>query len=79
MLEREGKKLETYSKDNKAYMNMLNRLYTASKEGNFTTSNNYVYHPMIWVSLVLCYPHGQKSQAVGASLFSVVNNTPDRG
>ena len=32
-LEREGKKPENYSKDNKAFMNMLNRLYTATKEG----------------------------------------------
>ena len=42
MLEREGKKPETYSKDNKAYMNMLNRLYTASKEGKFETANKYI-------------------------------------
>ena len=33
MLERQGKKLENYSKDQKAYMNMLNRLHTAAKEG----------------------------------------------
>ena len=39
MLEREGKKPETYSKDNKAYMNMLNRLHIAAKEGKFTISN----------------------------------------
>ncbi|XP_028404971.1 uncharacterized protein LOC114527495 [Dendronephthya gigantea] len=36
MLEREGKKTENYSRDNKAYMNMLKRIYTAAKEGELS-------------------------------------------
>lgn len=40
MLERQGKKPENYSKDNKAYINMLNRLHTAAKEGKFKIVNN---------------------------------------
>lgn len=51
MLEREGKKPGTYTRDNKAYMNMLNRLYTASKEGKFKTSKNNISFCDVGMSL----------------------------
>lgn len=43
MLERQGTQLEDYSRDQKAYMNMLNRLYTAAKEGE-VLHINFSFH-----------------------------------
>lgn len=38
MLEKEGKKMDDFSTDNRAFLNMLSRIYIASTEGNLCRS-----------------------------------------